>query len=145
MVETGQTNIEAYAALGKQFVIERVQFVSDVTSKHDREKSGDVTILGQQKVKPASSPRDVPAVRLCGQCHLRSEEVRGEKSSKACKISLLCCVIGKSCCFKGLKRQKIFVLPGSFPPLLVLETPTLESQETDVGRYNGETGLLRTL
>lgn len=35
MVETGQTNIEAYAALGKQFVIERVQFVSDVTSKHD--------------------------------------------------------------------------------------------------------------
>lgn len=66
MVETGQTNIEAHAALGKQFVIERVEFVSDVASKHDREKSGNVAILRQQEVKPTSSPRDVMAVGLCG-------------------------------------------------------------------------------
>lgn len=43
------------------------------------------------------------------------------------------------------KKKTVFIIPGSSLPLLVLETPILENQETGEGRYNGETDLLRTL
>jgi len=41
-------------------------------------------------------------------------------------------------------NQYVFI-PGSCPPLLVLETPIQESQEIGEERCNGETDLLRKL
>lgn len=76
MVEAGQTNVKVYATLGKEFVIKRVEFVCNVTAKHDREETTNVAILGQKQIKTPTAPGDVVAIRLRCQCHLRMVEIR---------------------------------------------------------------------
>lgn len=72
-----------------------------------------------------------------------SPEVRGGQGSYPVFKARLCkhhiTMFGK------IVLKGTLMVPGSSPPPLVLETPILESQEIDVGRYNGETGLLKTL
>lgn len=76
MVEAGQTDVELYPTLGKEFVIKRVEFVCNVTAKHDREQTSDVAIFGQKEIKTSTAPGDVVTIRLCCQCHLRMGEIR---------------------------------------------------------------------
>lgn len=149
MVEAGQTDVKMYPTLGKEFVIKRVEFVCNVTAKHDREETSNVAIFGQKKIKTAAAPGDIVAIRLSCQCHLRIGENQAFKTwqlNVGCKVGIKRYWIFYSKNEIVLHRMKAFVIaPGNFRPLLVWGIPILANPGTGVGICNEETDLLKTL